>query len=468
MDQPPPKRRQCGHCKGVGHDRRNCPHLRTTSATNLAEIDRENRETLEPGTIRPPPDATITPEDLQVPWDNVVYCLFDLETTGLSRQTDEIIEVAAVLLSPDGIGIEDAKFDSFIKPTKAINNIVTRVTGITNEMVAGAPPFRWVLNEFFEFIQGSVSEFSRKTGIHIDKVIFVAHNGRVFDVPFLLANLERNNLQYLLVGNPLYGLQIDTLDIARKLFRNTLQCPTDNELGSLYQFFTGREMESAHRAVSDVRGLYTIFRSQNIWNNRKYCCHNFYVSRSNVPPPVARTLPPTDSDEDDMESVNEQEKATTEQAEDEERESGGESEDPQSTIAGDFWQIGDFVPTEIATEKFQEVVTSTGRSGAVRTGLQVSPVQANSPMKAWRLMFTNNILDKITRYTNRYGELQCNDWQPIDRTDVTDFISVLFLMSIQRRKDKPANWFSNNPLLACPVAKKITTGIEEGSKSPST
>jgi Transposase IS4 len=45
---------------------------------------------------------------------------------------------------------------------------------------------------------------------------------------------------------------------------------------------------------------------------------------------------------------------------------------------------------------------------------------------------------------------------------MTDFFAVLFVMSVQKRKDKPSNWFSDNPLLESKVAKKITTGRQFG------
>ena len=39
-----------------------------------------------------------------------------------------------------------------------------------------------------------------------------------------------------------------------------------------------------------------------------------------------------------------------------------------------------------------------------------------------------------------------------------DFISILFLAAVQKRKDKPGNWFSNDPIFELPLAKKITSG----------
>jgi hypothetical protein len=64
----------------------------------------------------------------------------------------------------------------------------------------------------------------------------------------------------------------------------------------------------------------------------------------------------------------------------------------------------------------------------------------------------------IVGYTNDYGGEHCKEWQPIDQNDLLDFIAVLFLMSIQKRKDIPSNWFSSDPYLESPQAKRIMSG----------
>jgi hypothetical protein len=77
-------------------------------------------------------------------------------------------------------------------------------------------------------------------------------------------------------------------------------------------------------------------------------------------------------------------------------------------------------------------------------------------------MFTNSILEKNVKATNEYGEIYGGSgadlWTPIDKKDLTDFFSVLFVTGTQKRKDKPSNWFSNNPSLESRVAKRIMSG----------
>jgi DNA polymerase-3 subunit epsilon len=64
----------------------------------------------------------------------------DVETTGLDHQSDEIIELAMVPFTygPEGQIYEvQEPFQSFHQPTKPISAEITRLTGITDDMVAG-------------------------------------------------------------------------------------------------------------------------------------------------------------------------------------------------------------------------------------------------------------------------------------------------------------------------------------------
>jgi hypothetical protein len=61
---------------------------------------------------------------------------------------------------------------------------------------------------------------------------------------------------------------------------------------------------------------------------------------------------------------------------------------------------------------------------------------------------TNSILETIVDYSNEYGKLQVGTdfYHKITKGDLLDFISVLFVSSIQKRKDKISNWWSEDPL----------------------
>ena len=119
------------------------------------------------------------------------FVAFDLETTGLSAQHDEITEIGAVILR-DGQVVDT--FQAFVNPGRSIPQKIVDLTGITDAMVADAPPISQVLPEFLAFCGGRV---------------LCAHNAD-FDVGFLTAAAERLGLPF----DPTY---LDTLIFAQNL-----------------------------------------------------------------------------------------------------------------------------------------------------------------------------------------------------------------------------------------------------------
>lgn len=83
----------------------------------------------------------------EVPRDLIddTYVIFDTETTGLSAVYNNIIEFGAVKML-NGEILE--KFEMFVDPQEPISNKITEITGITDEMVKGAPLIDKALLEF--------------------------------------------------------------------------------------------------------------------------------------------------------------------------------------------------------------------------------------------------------------------------------------------------------------------------------
>ena len=77
------------------------------------------------------------------------YVVVDIETTGLSPQYDEIIEIAAIKYK---FGEKADVFSTLVKPEYKINEYITELTGITNEMVETAPKISDCITDFKEFI----------------------------------------------------------------------------------------------------------------------------------------------------------------------------------------------------------------------------------------------------------------------------------------------------------------------------
>ena len=105
------------------------------------------------------------------------FVAFDLETTGLSSRSDRIIEIGAVVLKN---GEEVDRFQTFVDPERPLERKIVELTGITDEMLVGAPKIEEVLPKFLDFIG--------------DRVL-VAHNSD-FDTGFIRAECQRLGYDY--------------------------------------------------------------------------------------------------------------------------------------------------------------------------------------------------------------------------------------------------------------------------------
>ncbi len=121
------------------------------------------------------------------------FTVFDLETTGLSPVRDRIVEIGAVRVDRDGTL---TRFETLVNPACPIPAGVTRVHGITNEMVADAPKFSDAAYRFQEFAHGSR---------------LVAHNAR-FDLGFMQESLARSGLPLFKNG------ALDSIVLIRKAY----------------------------------------------------------------------------------------------------------------------------------------------------------------------------------------------------------------------------------------------------------
>ena len=117
------------------------------------------------------------------------FIVFDLETTGLKPATEEITEIAAVLVREGEI--KDS-FQTYVNPHKPIPPEITELTGISDETVADAPDLPEALDKFFAFMG--------------DRVL-VAHNAG-FDLSFLKAACKKLDIEREFT-------YIDTLEMSR-------------------------------------------------------------------------------------------------------------------------------------------------------------------------------------------------------------------------------------------------------------
>ena len=119
------------------------------------------------------------------------YVAFDLETTGLSSKKDKIIEIGAVILKN---GREVDRFQTFVDPERHLEPKIVELTGITEDMLKGAPKIEEVLPKFLEFCG--------------DRVL-VAHNSD-FDTGFIRAECLRQGYEFTATA-------LDTLILSQNL-----------------------------------------------------------------------------------------------------------------------------------------------------------------------------------------------------------------------------------------------------------
>ena len=135
-------------------------------------------------------DRIVVHGDLDADFD-AEYVAFDLETTGLSAQHDVIIEIGAVVMKR---GEVLDTFQTFVAPGRKLTPKIIDLTGITDEMLVGAPPIDEILPKFLEFVGGRP---------------LCAHNAD-FDIGFVTAACERLNI-------PFQPTSLDTLILAQNL-----------------------------------------------------------------------------------------------------------------------------------------------------------------------------------------------------------------------------------------------------------
>lgn len=126
-----------------------------------------------------------------------MYAIVDIESTGSPAQNNGITEIAIVIY--DGKKIVN-QYETLVNPKVRIPKYVAKLTGISDAMVAVAPPFEEVAAKIYKLLKGN---------------IFVAHNAG-FDFPYLKYFLAE-------AGFKLDTPVLCTLQLSRKAFPNLIK-----------------------------------------------------------------------------------------------------------------------------------------------------------------------------------------------------------------------------------------------------
>jgi DNA polymerase-3 subunit epsilon len=151
--------------------------------------------------------------------------IVDLETTGAHPAWDRVTEIAVVEVAR---GEVLGEWSTLVNPGTSIPPAIQALTGITNDMVAGAPEFEELAAGLFERLEGR---------------IFVAHNAR-FDYGFLRHSFERAGLFF-------QARTLCTVRLSRRLYPGHAR----HNLDSLIERH-GLRCEARHRALGDAQAVW--------------------------------------------------------------------------------------------------------------------------------------------------------------------------------------------------------------------
>jgi hypothetical protein len=84
------------------------------------------------------------------------FVSLDIETTGLSPENDKIIEITAIRYKNF---IEIEKFSTLINPQILISSRITKINGITNDMVKDSPTIEQSIQDFYNFGEQTKKKF---------------------------------------------------------------------------------------------------------------------------------------------------------------------------------------------------------------------------------------------------------------------------------------------------------------------
>lgn len=173
------------------------------------------------------------------------FVVVDVETTGLSPHSDDIIEIAAIKFQS---GIEVERFHSLINPGIPLSPRIVGLTGITDNMLSDSPTIENILLKFLEFLGEQ----------HL-----VAHNAK-FDTDFIESSARR----YL--GITVDIAYIDTLGLCRRCFPSF----QNHKLATVAKNLNIQE-RATHRAMADAVVTAKVF---------DHLQRNFHLAISYIPP----------------------------------------------------------------------------------------------------------------------------------------------------------------------------------------
>jgi len=173
--------------------------------------------------------------------------IFDVETTGLSADVDEVIELGAIMLvrKPTNTIVKE-ELSCLIKlpESKRLSAEITKLTGITSEMLETQGLVQQdAANMFADMVRRS----------NPGRILFIAHNAQ-FDLGFLTAFLCKNGCNDLVS-------QFDVIDTLT-ILKDRKQYP--HKLSDAITYYNlGNRAKNSHRALDDVNALFAVLSAMS-------------------------------------------------------------------------------------------------------------------------------------------------------------------------------------------------------------
>jgi len=176
----------------------------------------------------------------------MIFAALDIEATGLinpdlsdPNYQPGIVEFGAIRWAESDRGLEVAPRELILRinPEMNISKGATEVHGITDEHVSKELTFKGAFSKIAEFFTGVGT--------------LITFNGKAYDMPVIMFNLQRYNLQYQF---PWPRIHIDVMHSSADYVG--LQGKTSNKvpkLTELYKFLFDKELEGAHNAYEDAK-----------------------------------------------------------------------------------------------------------------------------------------------------------------------------------------------------------------------
>ncbi len=156
---------------------------------------------------------------------DINFLVVDVETTGSKKNIDRVIDIACVVVQ-NGLIVD--QFSTLLNPERHISKLITKITGISNDMVQYAPTAEEVMPEFVKYFK-------------LPNSVFVGHFVD-FDYSFVNIELEQSNLERL------HLQKLDTLKLAQRILPDNVK----KNVGSMSKYY-GVQPINRHRALGDAK-----------------------------------------------------------------------------------------------------------------------------------------------------------------------------------------------------------------------